>query len=863
MATGKGSRGSAGGPFDTLPTAAAVVDGRGVVIDWSDYAEHLLGYRRDEMVGRSATELLASRVDWPDDGTAAIDLEREAGWGGLVPLRARDGKRLELRIGLVPYERDAEEDDSAAADHWLVLVSSAGLPWWGPSKTLMERLFGLSPLCVGILDTDLRYVWVNRAVEQATGIPVADWPGHAPFEMTSALDDEVVAADMAEVLEYGVPVVDREYVGQSKNERPRTLAMSGSFFRLDDREGRPQALCVMFVDITERYLARRQLDLLDRASERIGSTLDVGRTAQELADVAVPDLADFVVVDLLDSVLDGGEAGAADGGTPDVDGRLLRAAHQSIREGIPEAVVAIGEEPGYPPSSPVLRALAAPEPKPWLERYFDIRDLGWEEDDPRRAAQVERYGIHSVMVVPLRARGEVLGAAALYRWRRPEPFHDDDLTLAAEFVSRAAVSVDNARRYTREHRAALTLQRSLLPQGAPDQTAVEAASRYLPADAQSGVGGDWFDIIPLSSARVALVVGDVVGHGIHAAATMGRLRTAVQTLADLDLSPEELLAHLDDMIGKLTEEESHGGPDGEPGVVGATCLYAIYDPVTRICTGARAGHPTPVTVAPDGTPDLLELPEGAPLGVGSAPFESAEFVLEEGSLLALYTNGLLRTPDADASTSLEQLRTALADPSGSLSDLCQTVVDRLVPHRPDDDVALLIARTRTLGPDKVASWDIPTDPAAVGKIRTMAARQLSEWGLEELNFTNELVVSELVTNAIRYGTAPARLRMIRDRSLITEVSDSSNTSPHLRRARMTDEGGRGLYLVSQLARRWGIRYTRNAGKTVWTEQSFTPSESAVEAGMAAAFDIDVDGADGSDGAIGADGVEAAPGDGGT
>ncbi|WP_030043888.1 ATP-binding SpoIIE family protein phosphatase, partial [Streptomyces resistomycificus] len=377
-------------------------------------------------------------------------------------------------------------------------------------------------------------------------------------------------------------------------------------------------------------------------------------------------------------------------------------------------------------------------------------------------------------------------------------------------------------RYSRERETALALQRSLLPRSLPSTAAVEAASRYLPAARAGGVGGDWFDVIPLSGMRVAMVVGDVVGHGIQASATMGRLRTAVRTLADIDLAPDELLTHLDDLVVRLSAE---AGGDGSPGEVGATCLYAVYDPVSRRCTLARAGHPAPVMLPPGGPPREVDLPPGPPLGLGGLPFECAELELAEGTVLSLYTDGLIETRDRDVDASHALLRDALAAPSGSLEETCDRVLHGLLPPGGAlDDVALLLARTRGLPASQVATWDIPADPALVAPIRKQVVAQLARWDLSEVTFTAELVVSELVTNAIRYGARPIRLRLIHDETtLICEVSDTNHTAPHLRRAKTWDEGGRGLLLVAQLTQRWGSRHTTD-GKTIWSEISLVDEE---------------------------------------
>jgi serine phosphatase RsbU (regulator of sigma subunit)/anti-sigma regulatory factor (Ser/Thr protein kinase) len=461
----------------------------------------------------------------------------------------------------------------------------------------------------------------------------------------------------------------------------------------------------------------------------------------------------------------------------------------------------------------VLTRTGEPDLDRWLARH------------DARAAALRACGIRdlSLMAVPLVARGTTLGVAVFVRRLTPEhpdAFDHDDLSLATELASRAAVCVDNARRYTRERTTALALQRSLLPQAVAGQAAVECASRYLPALSQAGVGGDWFDVIPLSGTRVALVVGDVVGHGIHASVTMGRLRTAVWTLADVDLPPDELLTHLDDLVGHLV-----GDGQRSAGEIAATCLYAVYDPVTRRCTVAAAGHPPPVVRLPDGTVEVVGVTAGPMLGVGGLPFEATERELPEGAVLALYTDGLIEGRDLDVDAGTAALCAALAAPADTMDLLCDRVLASLLPDTPGDDVALLIARTRALGADRVAVWDLPADPAVVATARQEATEQLQRWGLDEAAFVTELVVSELVTNAIRYGGAPIQLRLIRDHALICEVSDASSTSPHLRRARTFDEGGRGLLLVAQLTQRWGTRPS-GTGKTIWAEQALPQADSS-------------------------------------
>ncbi|MFF3876447.1 SpoIIE family protein phosphatase [Streptomyces sp. NPDC001978] len=562
-----------------------------------------------------------------------------------------------------------------------------------------------------------------------------------------------------------------------------------------------------FQDERDRQVQWR-LSVVNEASVRVGTTLDIARTAQELADLATERFADAVTVDLLDT---------SSGDEPLAKGTLVvrRVAQQSVTDGYPETTY--------------LEAIyrEAPVPPQQLQRYPD-------GSPPARALVTGRPSRHhlgpsaSMLLVPLCARGTTLGVAQFFRHHKPDAYGDEDLLLAQEIAARAAVAIDNARRYTHARATALTLQRSLLPRSTPAQSAVEVACRYLPAAAQLGVGGDWYDVIPLSGARVALVVGDVVGHGIHAAATMGRLRTAVRTLADIDLPPDELLTHLDDVVIRLSAEvssEVSAQTDTESaGDIGATCLYAVYDPVASRCTLARAGHVLPVVLTRDGTADILELPAGPPLGLGGLPFEAAEIDLPEGSLIALYTDGLIEALDHDIETGLTLLRQALARPAASLEATCDNVLEALLPaDRPHDDVALLLARTHTLGDRQVATWDVDADPAEVARARASVSEQLTTWGLEELDFTTELVVSELVTNAIRYGRPPIQLRLIHDRTLMCEVADAGSTTPHLRRARVFDEGGRGLFLVAQLTEHWGTRHARH-GKTVWAECALAAPE---------------------------------------
>ncbi|MGW3116504.1 SpoIIE family protein phosphatase [Streptomyces sp. NPDC001107] len=779
-------------PFDDAETARAVIDESGTLLEWNAGAERLLGWPVAEVVGRPGRNLLVDRD---------VLAPSAARWDGTVALHHRDGH--EVSVWLLAHHRPSQND---APGRWLLFSPLDGDAPHSPDDPLAQAALTQSPCAVAVYDERLRLRRVNDAMAGVIGLPEDRMRGLRLAEIGGKPQSEELEAHMVHVLTTGRPLDIQTYMRTGGEDRAH--AWLARMAPVTDPEGRVRGVCLAAHDFTDNYLARERLQLVNEASVRIGSTLDVTRTTQELADVFVPALADLVSVDLLDLQEHGGEPPLRL--TAPIG--LRRAAHLSVNPGTPEAVLKPGQLEQYPAGSPQAdsliagRTIVASIASGALDQW-----LSWNK---ARAERVKEYGIHSTMSVPIQARGLTLGVAVLTRFRRPDPFSADDVLLAEEITTRAAVCIDNARRFSRERETALALQRSLLPRSLPRTAAVDAASRYLPA-ARAGVGGDWFDVIPLSGMRVAMVVGDVVGHGIQASATMGRLRTAVRTLADIDLAPDELLTHLDDLVVRLSAE---AGNDGSPGEVGATCLYAVYDPVSRRCTLARAGHPPPVVVPPGGAPRQVDLPAGPPLGLGGLPFESAELELREGSVLSFYTDGLIETRERDVDASHRMLCEALETYSDSLDETCDRVLHALLPSGGAlDDVALLLARTRGLPASQVATWHIPADPALVAPIRKQVVEQLDTWELQEAAFTAELVVSELVTNAIRYGSHPIRLRLIHDEAtLICEVSDTSHTAPHLRRAKTWDEGGRGLLLVAQLTQRWGSRHTAD-GKTIWAE----------------------------------------------
>ncbi|MFF1398992.1 SpoIIE family protein phosphatase [Streptomyces sp. NPDC058287] len=782
-------------------------------VRYTDAVPGLIGKRASgdfsrALAGKSYTEHFHGA---PTDAVRAV-----------VPLRGPDGRVVGIvTAGVEVTTVSATLNNElpvlaggAAASLLLAMAAAAGV-----GRRLSRQTRGLGPVEVtrmyehheavlhavreGVLvtDQDRRLVLANDEARRLLGLP-DDAEGRPVDELN--LEASLQAMLMS----------DQEASDEVHQTGGRLLTVN---FRPTGRDGGPAGTVTTIRDATElRALASRaesgarRQELIYDASVRIGTTLDMIRTAEELAEVAVPRFADVVSVDLLAPVVAGEEPPA---GLP----RLLRrAAIRGISDD--QALYAVGREVPIDPSTPQARALRDGQAVlvPDLSAAPD-----WQATNPDYAERIVQIGFRSMITVPMQARGTVLGLASF--WRRT-PFHDDDLGSADELVARAAVCIDNARRYTREHAVAVALQRSLLPADLPQQNAVEAAHRYLPAI--EGVGGDWFDVLALPGARVALVVGDVVGHGLHAAATMGRLRTAVHNFTALDLPPDELLAHVEELVNRIDQDRPRDADSAS--VTGATMLYAVYDPTTGSCQMVCAGHPPPALVHPDGTVDLVPVPPNLPLGLGNSPFETLCADLPEGSRLVFYTDGLVERRDQPIDTGLDRLLQTLARTGRNSEQTCADVLDALLPIHPLDDVALLVAAPQRIAPDHIAQWTVRSDPEAVAPVRAACVRQLTAWNVGDHVFATELILSELITNAVRYGEQPITVRLICDRYLTCEVSDASSTAPHLRRAGSLDEGGRGLFLVAQLADRWGTRYTP-LGKTIWTEQLLIESTGTADA----------------------------------
>ncbi|WP_308120502.1 SpoIIE family protein phosphatase [Streptomyces bambusae] len=676
------------GLLDVLGVAAVVLDAEGRILFWSPQAEELFGYRAAEALGRFAGHLLVREEHLPLVTRLFGDVLKSGdSWAGAFPVRVKDGSTR-----LVEFRNMRLTDGlgdvfalGIAADHATVERVETDL-------ALSERLVTQSPIGLALMDLDLRYVLVNPALERIDHLPAAQHIGRHIRDTLPFLDVAAVETALRRVLDTGVPLLDRYVVGRDPwhqegggehGEPAPDLAWSVSCYRLEGHQGRILGVAISVIDVTERHRAateaeraRRRLGLIADASARVGTTLEVGQTAHELAAVAVPELADVAAVDVLDSVLSCRRPGA-----PDTGPELFRAL--AVKSAYPtEAVTAAdptGEPCMYGADRLVTRCVHTG--RPVMVAHVGEADLAAIARNEEAAAMLARAGVHSYLAVPLIARGEVLGALDLKRARNPLPFDEDDVILASELAARAAVSIDNARWYQSVRNSAVTLQRSLLPDRPAHPVGLEIASRYQPAHASMEVGGDWYDVIPLAADKTALVVGDVMGSGIDAAATMGRLRTATCAFADLDLDPDQVLQHLD----KITAGLEH---------YIATCLYAVYDPRLGQCRIANAGHLPPALLRAQGGPaDLVRLPTGAPLGVGGVPFETVTVPFAPGDTLVLYTDGLVETRNDPIDLRLAALLRLLDDPRRPLEEICSVLLRSL--RRPDDfdDVALLTARS--------------------------------------------------------------------------------------------------------------------------------------------------------------------------
>ncbi|WP_246150600.1 SpoIIE family protein phosphatase [Streptomyces qinzhouensis] len=891
-----------GSIYDYIRVASFSIGPDGLVDQWSRRAVDLFGVTASEVRGKDPIEVFLPAELRPRGHRQVKEILDGKEWTGLVPFRTPGGAGTPdaarangvAEVYVMPSETETGERAALC-----IVVDVRALRRIETDLAASEAIFGQSPFGFLLFGTDLRVQRANQRFATVFGGTADDHRGRTVHDYLSRPEADRMTASLRRVLRTGEPAIDLQLVGAPPHS-PERRHWSINLYRVHSGTGRTIGVAGVGTDVTRRHVAareaastRRNLALLNEASVRIGNSLDLETTARELLGVAVPGFCDLASVDLYQSLLSGDDEapGPWDGsGADGSGGALRRVAFASAVSDAPlittpgcgargETPTEVGEVHRYSANSPCAGAL----------RTARVQHIPGEDGSL----------VRSTLAVPMVAHDSVIGLVQFSRTKGSEPFGERDRSLAVELAARAAVCIDNARLYRREHERALILQRSLLPPGDPEAAGLDIACRYLPGNTATEVGGDWFDVIELPGHRTALVVGDVMGRGLRAAVAMGELRTAVRTLALLDLEPAEVLSALDEIARGL------GGPSGtQQGtrvahksreadlseVYLATCVYAVYDPVTRRCTFANAGHLPPVLVEPGEDALLLDVPPGLPLGVGGEPFEEVEVELPEGALLALYTDGLVESRDHHLDEGLTAFRAALTSPtlltgptgpsasatstgpassgipgpalpavrplpsrrpapsgpgrpagpagpgSGSgygsgpdlpapsvraglpqsLEDICDHVLNMLDTRHGEDDIALLMARVQGLPADAVGDWQLPREPRSVGRARELARCQLHSWGLGALVDTVELLVSELVTNALRYGEGEIRLRLLRDRTLVCEVWDAGLVQPRRRRARDTDEGGRGLQLVGLLSAAWGSRRTPR-GKTVWFE----------------------------------------------
>ncbi|MGW0362290.1 SpoIIE family protein phosphatase [Streptomyces sp. NPDC002990] len=827
-----------GSIYDYIKVASFSIGPDGLIDQWSLRAEELFGLTAAQAVGRDPVDAFMPAELRADGHRRVAEILDGKEWTGLIPFRVPGGNGAHgvAEVYVMPTQTETAERAALC-----VVVDVRALRRIESDLAASQAIFGQSPFGFLLFGTDLTVQRANRRFAAVFGGAVEEHRGRTVHDYLPAHEADRMADALRQVLDTGDSVTDLRITGATPRSR-EDRHWSINLYRVHGGTGRPIGVAGIGTDVTRRHLAareaagvRRNLALLNEAGHRIGNSLDLETTARQLLDVTVPGFCDLAAVDLYQGLLLGDDdrpARPQGPGMPSLPpapgaGRgpsapLRRVAFASAVSDAPlsgpGALVSVGEIHRFPGASPGALALRTARPR--LIEGQGTEDL-----------------VQSTLVVPMVAHDTVVGLAQFSRTKGSEPFGERDRAVAVELAARAAVCIDNARLYRREHERALILQRSLLPPGDPEAAGLDIACRYLPGNAATEVGGDWFDVIELPGHRTALVVGDVMGRGLRAAVAMGELRTAVRTLALLDLEPAEVLTALDEVARGLgapggSQQASraalHSRDADRSEVYLATCVYAVYDPVTRRCTIANAGHMPPVLVPPasndepgrdGGAPRpalMLEVPPGLPLGVGGEPFEEVEVELPEGALLALYTDGLVESRDHPLEEGLRGLREALVDPVRPLEEVCDHVLNTLDTRHGEDDIALLMARVQGLPQDAVGDWQLPREARSVGRARELARAKLPAWGLEGLLDTTELLVSELVTNALRYGDGEIRLRFLLDRTLVCEVWDANLVQPRRRRARDTDEGGRGLQLVGLLSAGWGTRRTHR-GKTVWFE----------------------------------------------
>ncbi|GLY74420.1 hypothetical protein Airi01_026870 [Actinoallomurus iriomotensis] len=775
------------------PMAVILLNDLGHVTHWSHTADEIFGLAHEEAAGRPLRTLLRLPQEHGDAFEPGGSRIRHAWTGAFLVPAMDDGPLREVAWWVYPL---------SGPDRARVLAIAADanrLRDGGPGLALGDVLVKAPSPTPLTSESGVRLLRVEPTLLPPGGADPS-MLGRRLTEMLPAMPPGAAESIVRQVLIRGYPAVNvsvtarlpfAAYFGTPPSPEQRITKV-----------GEPRRATAP-VRALDRSAAQERLDFLNDAGSRIVDTLDPVQTAAALCTALVPRFADFADVQLLESIVSDQELPPL---TPDESPTAVRVAvSHDDAYGRWDDLVPRDEKLRLPAATPFTQSLltghSVSVPKV-SERFARRMSARFADRDFRPLLQGR-----ALLVSPLIARGTALGNLTLLRRPDRPAFDQFDVAMVEELCRRAAVCVDNGRLYRRESRAARELQKTMLPDAPPVVAGAQICYRYVPANEAVRVGGDWFDAIPLPGGRLALVVGDVMGHGMTSAAIMGQFRTAVRTLAAQDLPPGRLLRQLDDLARRLGDEYI------------ATCIYVVYDPVARRCEVANAGHLPPVLVSPFGDSELLDVPSGAPIGVGGVAFETAEFEVEDDSQFVLCTDGLVERRGQAIDVGLAALREYLSGPPQPLESVCQTLIDGFGANRPrDDDIALLAVRFKGIPKDDVISWTFDALPVRVRHSRELVREALATWGLTELADTVELLVSELVTNAVRHGAGDIGLRLIRTDSLLCEVRDDGHELPALRRADVTAENGRGLQLVTALAERWGTQRTPT-GKVVWFEQS--------------------------------------------
>lgn len=776
------------------PMAVILVNDLGIVTHWTPAATEIFGLAHEDAVGRPLRALLLLPQEHRDAFEPGGSRIRHVWTGSFLVPRIGDGEDREVAWWVYPLTGPDRVRVLAVATDAQRLRDS------GPGLALGEVLVSAPSTRPLASESGVRVLRVEPTVLPASGAdPVV--LGRRVTEMLPAMPPGAAESIVRQVLDRGYPAVNvsvtarlpfAAYLGPPSPPQQQLMHEAN----VPRRDAVP-------VRSMERSAAQERLDFLNDVGARIVDTLDPTQTAAALCTALVPRFADFADVQLLESVVSDHDLPPL---TPDDSPTAVRVAvSHDDASGRWDDLTPRGEKIRLPAATPFTRSLMTGRSVnvPRVSERFARRVSAQFPGRDFRPLLQER----ALVVSPLIARGTALGNLTLLRRPDRPPFDALDATMVEELCRRAAVCMDNGRLYRRESRAVEELQKTMLPDAPPVVPGAQICYRYVPANEAVRVGGDWFDAIPLPGGRLALVVGDVMGHGLTSAAIMGQFRTAVRTLAAQDLPPGQLLRQLDDLARRLGDDYI------------ATCVYVVYDPVARRCEVANAGHLPPVLVSPRGDSELLDVPSGAPIGVGGVAFETAEFEVEDESRVVLCTDGLVERRGQPIDMGLAALREYLSGPPQPLEHVCDTLIEGFGANgRRDDDVALLAVRFTGIPKDDVFSCTLEPRPDQVRQARGLVRDMLAKWGLSQLSETVQLLVSELVTNAVRHGAGEIGLRLIKTASLLCEVRDDGYDLPVLRRADVTAENGRGLQLVTALAERWGAQRTPT-GKVVWFEQS--------------------------------------------